>query len=113
MIFGGKIKKIYICHIRERKREHSESKVILFNFSIYLYVERTRGTKKLKVFSTQFASERPKSRSRFFERDRNRWGVEKFLRSKPKIKISAQRSERDQREPQRKQSNKIKFGESN
>ena len=72
----------------------------------YIYSkERKRGTKKIKVFlnslKAQFASERLKSRSRFFERVGKRWGVQKFLNRKPKIKISAKRSKKVAKESQR------------
>lgn len=61
---------------------------------IFIDREDERKERKLKFFKisqnslkAQFASERLKSRSRFFERVRNRWGVQKFLRSKPKTNL--------------------------
>ena len=83
----------------ESERESRAKAMYYFLTFVYIYSkERTRGTKKIKVFQNslkaQFASERLKSRSRFFERVGKRWGVQKFLRSKPKIKISAKRSKK-------------------
>lgn len=80
---------------------------------IFIDREDERKERKLKFFKifqnslkAQFASKRLKSRSKFFERVGNRWGVQKFLNRKPKIKISAQRSKRSQRKA-KEQSNKF------
>ena len=96
----------------ESERESKAKAMYYFLTFVYIYSkERTRGTKKIKVnqnsLKAQFASERLKSRSRFFERVRKRWGVQKFLNRKPKIKISAKRSKRSQRKPQRKTKSKV------
>lgn len=75
---------------------------------IFIDREDERNKETQSFLKAQFASERPKSRSRFFERVGNRWGVEKFLRSKPKIKISAKRSKKvAKKEPQRKPKSKV------
>ena len=96
----------------ESERESRAKAMYYFLTFVYIYSkERTRGTKKIKVnqssLKAQFASERPKSRSRFFERVGKRWGVQKFLSRKPKIKILAKRSKRSQRKPKSKVTNLI------
>ena len=107
MIFGKKIKKLYICNVGKQRER---AKRYFFNLAYIYSKERTRGTKKIKIsqnsLKAQFASERLKSRSRFFERVGNRWGVQKFLSRKPKIKISVKRSKRSQRKA-KEQSNKF------
>ena len=95
----------------ESERESRAKAMYYFLTFVYIYSkERTRGTKKIKEnqnsLKAQFANERPKSRSRFFERVGNRWGVQKFLSRKPKIKSRQKDQKRSQRKA-KEQSNKF------
>lgn len=72
------------------QRKQSDTFQLLYIFIVKRGREEQRKLKFFKIIQNslkaQFASERPKSRSRFFERVGNRWGVQKFLNRKPKTK---------------------------